>query len=142
MLTSEKEGLENQIKEKDKEAEQLSKLENEKNSLQEDNAKLIKEISTLKTEFDNKHKELEMQKNVNEKLNKLLDEKNLNLMELNNFFIQLQQILEKESQNDEDNIDEILNLEQKEEIDSLYKLIAQCKDALLSLQSKKEQENK
>ena len=29
----------------------------------------------------------------------------------------------------------------QEEIDSLYKLIAQCKDALLSLQSKKEQEN-
>ena len=34
------------------------------------------------------------------------------------------------------------NIEQKEEIDSLDKLIAQCKDALLSLQSKKEQENK
>ena len=83
-----------------------------------------------------------MQKNVNEKLNKLLDDTNLKITELNNFFIQLQQILEKESQNDEDNIDEILNLEQKEEIDSLYKLIAQCKDALLSLQSKKEQENK
>ena len=106
----------------------------------------------LKKEIDNGHKELEIQTDLNDNLNKILDEKNSKIEELNKFFIQLKQIQdkeEKEEPNEEDTINQIENLDelisshrdQSEEIDSLYKIISQCKDALLNLQSEKEKTN-